>query len=67
MAVPTLLVVGDTDPEALDATLMLRATLPDAGLAVLPRTGHLTNLELPEVFDALVGEFVGSVEASAAA
>jgi pimeloyl-ACP methyl ester carboxylesterase len=61
MAVPTLLLVGDTDPEALDATLMLRSTLPDAGLAVLPRTGHLTNLELPVVVDALIEEFVDSV------
>jgi pimeloyl-ACP methyl ester carboxylesterase len=63
MAVPTLLLVGDTDPEALDATLMLRATLPDAGLAVLPRTGHLANLELPGVVCGLIEEFVGSVSA----
>ncbi len=63
MAVPTMLLVGDTDPEALDATLMLRATLPDAGLAVLPRTGHLANLELPDVVDGLIEEFVASVEA----
>jgi hypothetical protein len=41
---------------------MLSATLPDAGLAVLPRTGHLANLELPGVVDALIEEFVGSVE-----
>lgn len=63
MAVPTLLLLGDTDPEALDATLMLHATLPDAGLAVLPRTGHLANLELPGIVNGLVEEFVDSVEA----
>ncbi|MEJ2860686.1 alpha/beta fold hydrolase [Actinomycetospora flava] len=60
MTVPTLLVVGDTDRDALDANLMLAATLPDAGLAVLPRTGHLTNLELPEVFNRLVADVLPS-------
>ena len=54
LAVPVLLVVGDSDVEALDATSMLHRTIPDAGLAVLPRAGHLTNLEHPEVFTALV-------------
>ncbi|GAA4917411.1 pimeloyl-ACP methyl ester carboxylesterase [Actinomycetospora succinea] len=58
LAVPILLVVGDTDRDALDANLMLAATLPDAGLAVLPRTGHLTNLELPDVFNRLVEDLL---------
>jgi pimeloyl-ACP methyl ester carboxylesterase len=66
MAVPTLLLLGDTDPEALDATLMLHATLPDAGLAVLPRAGHLANLELPGIVNGLVEEFVDSVQARGA-
>ena len=54
MTVPTLLVGGDRDDEAIDATLMLHRTLPLADLAVLPRTGHLTNLEHPELFTRLV-------------
>jgi pimeloyl-ACP methyl ester carboxylesterase len=54
MSVPTLLLVGDEDHEAIQANLMLRRTLPDAGLAVLPRSGHLTNLEEPDLFTALV-------------
>jgi hypothetical protein len=37
-----------------------------AAHAVLPRTGHLANLELPDVVDALVEEFVASVEPDAA-
>jgi pimeloyl-ACP methyl ester carboxylesterase len=52
--VPVLLVVGDEDGDAIEANLMLRATLPDAGLAVLPRSGHLTNLEDPDLFTGLV-------------
>lgn len=65
MTVPTMLLVGDTDPDALDATLMLHATLPDAGLAVLPRTGHLANLELPGVVTGLIEEFVAGRDATA--
>ena len=64
MSVPTLLVVGDEDAEAIDANLMLRGTLPDAGLAVLPRAGHLTNLEDPHLFDHLVRTFVAGLEGS---
>jgi pimeloyl-ACP methyl ester carboxylesterase len=64
MSVPTLLVVGDEDAEAIDANLMLRGTLPDAGLAVLPRAGHLTNLEDPHLFDHLVRTFVAELQSS---
>ena len=48
----------------IDANLMLRGTLPDAGLAVLPRAGHLTNLEDPRLFDHLVRTFVAGLEGS---
>ncbi|MEJ8279477.1 alpha/beta fold hydrolase [Pseudonocardia spirodelae] len=54
LRVPTLFVVGDEDEHALRATLMLRRTVPGSGLAVLPRSGHLTNLEEPELFTALL-------------
>ena len=30
---------------------MLKRTIPSAGLAVLPRTGHTCNLEQPAVFN----------------
>jgi pimeloyl-ACP methyl ester carboxylesterase len=32
-------------------------------VAVLPRTGHLANLELPDVVDGLIEEFVAGVAA----
>lgn len=63
LRVPVLLVVGDEDAEAIDANLMLRATLPDAGLAVLPRSGHLTNLEDPDLFSGLITRFHRDVAA----
>ncbi len=63
MAVPTLIVAGDADDAVLDTDLMLRRVLPHAGLAVLPRSGHLTNLEEPALFNQLVEQFHAQVEA----
>jgi len=39
-----------------------RRTIPTAGLAVLPRTGHTCNLEEPELFDRLLERFFADVE-----
>lgn len=63
MRVPTLIVAGDGDDGILDVDLMLRRTLPHAGLVVLPRSGHLTNLEEPALFHALVEQFHAQVAA----
>jgi len=60
---PVLLVAGDEDEGVLEADLMLKRTIPRAGLALLPRTGHLTNLEEPVLFNGLVEDFLGRVEA----
>ncbi len=63
MEVPVLLIVGDEDEGCLDANLMLKRTIPSAGLAVLPRTGHASNLEEPELFDRLISDFLARVDA----
>jgi pimeloyl-ACP methyl ester carboxylesterase len=63
LEVPTLLMVGDEDEGCLEANLMLKRTIPSAGLAVLPRTGHTLNLEEPELFNRLVGDFLTTVDA----
>jgi pimeloyl-ACP methyl ester carboxylesterase len=61
--VPILLLVGDEDEGCLDANLMLKRKMPSAGLAVLPRTGHASNLEEPELFNRFVGDFLATVDA----
>jgi pimeloyl-ACP methyl ester carboxylesterase len=63
LEVPTLLIVGDEDEGCLESNLMLKRTIPTSALAVLPRTGHTSNLEEPELFNALVGDFLSTVEA----
>ena len=60
--VPTLLIAGDEDEGCLEPSLMLKRTIPAAGLAVLPRTGHTCNLEEPELFDRLLERFFADVE-----
>ena len=59
--VPILVLVGDEDEGCLEPALMLKRTIPTAGLAVLPRTGHTANLEEPDVFNAAVDRFLAAV------
>jgi pimeloyl-ACP methyl ester carboxylesterase len=61
--VPILVLAGDEDEGCIEADLMLKRTLPVAGLQLLPRTGHTANLEEPELFNAAVDHFLAQVEA----
>jgi pimeloyl-ACP methyl ester carboxylesterase len=61
VAIPVLVLVGDEDEGCLEPALMLKRTIPTAGLAVLPRTGHTANLEEPDVFNRAVDTFLTSV------
>lgn len=63
LAVPTLLVTGDTDEPCLEPNLMLKRTIPSAAMAVMSRTGHACNLEEPALFNRLVQDFISIVEA----
>ena len=61
LRIPVLVLVGDEDEGCLEPALMLKRTIPTAGLAVLPRTGHTANLEEPDVFNRAVDSFLSSV------
>ncbi len=62
MQVPVLLAVGDEDKPCLETGLMLKSTLPAAGMWVCPNTGHAINLEEPAAFNAQVEAFFGVVD-----
>lgn len=62
LTVPTLVITGDEDEGCLEPGLMLKRTIPTAGLAVLPKTGHTSNLEEPELFNRTLTDFLGAVE-----
>jgi pimeloyl-ACP methyl ester carboxylesterase len=59
---PVLVIAGDEDNGVLETDLMLKRTIPRCGLAILPKSGHVTNLEEPELFNDLVQRFLTAVE-----
>ncbi len=60
--VPTLIVTGDEDEPCLEPALLMKRTIPTAGLVVLPRAGHTLNLEDQDAFNRTVFEFISAVE-----
>jgi pimeloyl-ACP methyl ester carboxylesterase len=58
---PVLVLVGDEDEGCLEPAMMLKRTIPAAGLVVLPNTGHTANLEEPDVFNHAVDRFLAAV------
>jgi pimeloyl-ACP methyl ester carboxylesterase len=57
--VPTLLVWGEADKRSpLSVAHQLRDAIPGAKLAVIAGAGHVSNLEAPMQFNALVRDFL---------
>jgi len=65
LTVPTLILTGDEDWPCLEPALLMKRTIPAAGLAVVPNTGHTINLEEPDAFNAHLADFFQKVEANA--
>jgi pimeloyl-ACP methyl ester carboxylesterase len=63
VTVPTLIMTGDEDEPCLEPALLLKRSIPTAGLVVLPRSGHMINLEEPALFNRAVADFLAAVEA----
>ena len=62
MKVPSLVIVGDEDPRAVDAGLFMKQVSPAVRLSVVPATGHLVNLEEPDFLHRLTEDFFALVE-----
>ena len=60
---PTLVVTGDEDWPCLEPGILIKKTIPTAGLVVMPNTGHTMNLEDPGAFNQQVMDFLHAVEA----
>jgi len=65
LEVPALILVGDEDELCLEPALFMKRTLPNAGLAILPKSGHAINLEEPALFNQHVLDFLTRVEQNA--
>ena len=58
IAVPTLLIWGELDARSpLTVARQFEEAIPDTKLVVIPRCGHVSNLEQPEQFNEAVREF----------
>jgi pimeloyl-ACP methyl ester carboxylesterase len=51
ITVPTLIMTGDEDWPCLEPGLLMKRTIPSAGLVVMPNSGHGINLEEPAMFN----------------
>jgi pimeloyl-ACP methyl ester carboxylesterase len=62
MDVPALIMAGDEEEPCLEVNLLMKRAIPNAALAILPRSGHAINLEEPELFNRLLEDFLRQVE-----
>jgi pimeloyl-ACP methyl ester carboxylesterase len=63
ISAPLLVLAGDEDDATLEPGLLMKRTIPHAGLVVFPRSGHVLNLEEPALFNRVVEDFFYQVEA----
>ncbi len=66
ISVPTLVIMGEEDPEVALAASMA-AAIPGARFVSLPAAGHLSSVESPEAFEKAMLEFLAGLDAPAAA
>jgi pimeloyl-ACP methyl ester carboxylesterase len=62
LTVPTLILTGDEDWPCLNPSILLKRNIPSAALAVMPTCGHTINLEAPDEFNRIVGDFLALVD-----
>ena len=61
ISTPTLVIVGDEDVVTpLPESELLQRSIARSRLVVLPRAGHLSNLEAPEDFSLALNDFLSS-------
>ena len=61
--VPSMIVTGDDDQRCLAPGLFMKSLIQGSRLFVMPNTGHVLNLEEPELFNTVLEEFLADVEA----
>jgi pimeloyl-ACP methyl ester carboxylesterase len=62
LRVPTLVLTGDEDWPCLLPGILMKQHIPTAALAVMPNCGHTINLEDPDQFNRIIGEFLTRVD-----
>lgn len=62
LTVPTLVLTGDEDWPCLMPGILMKQSIPSAALAVMPNSGHTINIEEPDEFNRIVGNFLAQVD-----
>jgi pimeloyl-ACP methyl ester carboxylesterase len=62
ITVPTLIITGDEDWPCLLPGILMKQNIPSAALAVMPNSGHAINIEEPEEYNRIVGDFLSQVD-----
>jgi pimeloyl-ACP methyl ester carboxylesterase len=62
ITVPTLIITGDEDWPCLVPGVLMKQTIPTAALSVMPNCGHAINIEEPEEYNRIVGDFLAQVD-----
>ncbi|MCH7714108.1 MAG: alpha/beta fold hydrolase [Chloroflexi bacterium] len=62
LSMPVLIMIGDEDGPCVEPAIFMKRTIPSAGLAVFPQSGHTINLEEPDLFNRTVSDFLAAVE-----
>jgi pimeloyl-ACP methyl ester carboxylesterase len=64
LTVPTIILTGDEDWPCLMPGVLMKQNIPAAALAVMPNCGHAINLEAPDEFNRILGDFLALVDSS---
>ena len=64
VAAPTLVVAGALDEKYVALAKLLAASIPDAGLLIVPGAGHAVHFERPDALDSEVSAFLDRVPSS---
>lgn len=60
---PLLVVAGDEDDATLEPSILMKRTIASCGLVVLPKSGHVLNIEEAALFNRVIEDFFHTVEA----
>lgn len=63
LTVPTLVISGDEDWPCLLPGVLMKQNISSAALSLIPNCGHAINIEAPDEFNRIVGDFLAQVDA----
>lgn len=63
LTLPTLILSGDEDAPCLQPGILMKRNIPSAAFVLMPNCGHAINLEAPDEFNRILGNFLAQVDA----